>query len=139
MALLSSADYPTVRAALDVKLTAATLADATIALPIYLGAAEAEIVRRDPLAASRTGAALQHVKNACVLLCAALLAPAMPSLTGEDIGSYAYTRKAIDWPARAAELRLAAERELAAVLTPATVTTASRPTMFAVAAGGRGW
>jgi len=138
MSILSSADYPAIRAALDVKLTAATLPDATIALAIYLGAAEAEIVRRDPGAASRTGAELQHIKNACVLLCAALIAPALPRLTGEELGSYRYSQQAIDWTVRAAELRMAAERELAAVLTPSTVATASRPTMFAVAAGGRG-
>jgi len=137
MALLSAADYPAIRAAIDVSLTARVLPDTIIGLPIYVDAAEAEILLRDPLAESRTGAALQHVTNAAVLLAAALLAAAMPAYTAETFSDYSYQRK-IDWAARAAELRQRAEAELAAVLAASAPTTYQRPTMFSVASGTRG-
>lgn len=137
MALLSAADYPAIRAAIDVSLTARVLPDSVIGLPIYVDAAEAEILTRDPLAESRTGAALQHVTNAAVLLTAALLAPALPGYTAEDFSEYSYQRKT-DWATRAAELRKRAEAELAAVLEPENPTTASKPTMFTTAPGTRG-
>lgn len=137
MALLSAADYPAIRAAIDVSLTARVLPDTIIGLPIYVDAAEAEILLRDPLAESRTGAALQHVTNAAVLLAAALLAAAMPAYTAETFSDYSYQRKT-DWATRAAELRKRAEAELAAVLEPENPTTASKPTMFTTAPGTRG-
>ncbi len=137
MSLLSTSDFPAIRAALDVSLKTTTLSDAVIALPIYQGAAEAEVLARDPLAASRTGAALQHVVNAAIFLTAAYLAPALPALTAETIGKYSYQRD-VDWTARAAELRARADAELAALLTPATAQKGSPPTMFGVASGRRG-
>lgn len=137
MALITATHYPAVRAALDVSLTAQVLPDATIALSIYHGAAEAEILARDPLAATRTGDELQHIQNAAVLLTAALLAAAMPAYTAETFSDYSYQRK-VDWAARAAELRKRAEAELATVLEPENPTTASKPTMFTTAPGTRG-
>ena len=137
MALLYEADYPAVRAALDVQLTSRELPDSVIGLPLYVGAAEAEILVRDPLAATRTGAAWQHIVNATVLLTAALLAPALPAITSERFSEYSYDRD-VDWLALAAALRRRAETELAFVLTPTAPTVASRPTIFAVATGTRG-
>lgn len=137
MSLLHISDFPAIRAALDVSLKALALPDAVIALPIYQGAAEAEVLARDPLAESRTGAALQHVVNAAICLAAAYIAPAMPALTAEQIGQYRYQRE-VDWPARAAELRARADAELAAVLTPSTALRPAPPSMFAVASGRRG-
>ena len=137
MALLSAADYPAIRAAIDVSLTARVLPDSVIGLPIYVDAAEAEVLARDPLAATRTGGELQHIQNAAVLLTAALLAPALPGYTAEDFSEYSYQRKT-DWATRAAELRKRAEAELAAVLEPENPTTASKPTMFTTAPGTRG-
>lgn len=137
MTLITATHYPAVRAALDVSLTVLVLPDATIALSIYHGAAEAEILARDPLAATRTGDELQHIQNAAVLLTAALLAPALPGYTAEDFSEYSYQRKT-DWATRAAELRKRAEAELAAVLEPENPTTASKPTMFTTAPGTRG-
>ena len=72
-ALLTATHYPAIRAALEVTLTSKELPDAVIALDIYLAAAIAEVLARDPLAESRTGAALTHVTNAGVLICAAQL------------------------------------------------------------------
>lgn len=136
-ALLTATHYPAIRAALEVTLTSKELPDAVIALDIYLAAAIAEVLARDPLAESRTGAALTHVTNAGVLICAALLAPALPAITGEQTKNYQYSQKATDWLALAAQLRKRADLELAAVLTP-TEATPSRPTMFARAPGRRG-
>lgn len=137
MALLTTADYPAIRAALDVSLTARDLPDSVIGLAIYVGAAEAEVLVRDPLAASRTGAEQQHLVNAAVFLTAALLAPALPDLTSEHFAEYSYNRN-VDWLARAADLRRRFEAELAAVLAPDDAATYNRPTMFTAASGTRG-
>lgn len=137
MALLTTADYPAIRAALDVSLTARDLPDSVIGLAIYVGAAEAEVLVRDPVAASRIGAEKQHLVNAAVFLTAAYLAPALPALTKERFAEYSYEQE-VDWLARAADLRRRFEAELAAVLAPNDAATYSRPTMFTTAAGTRG-
>jgi len=130
--ILTSADYPAIRAALHTSITDTILPDATIALDIYQGAAEAEIVRRDPDALTRTDDELTHIENAAVLLTAAFLAPAVELVQSEYIpgGGYRYQRPEVNWQDRAAVLRQRAETELAAVLTPTTVTSAARPTLF---------
>lgn len=137
MSLLSTSDFPAIRAALDVSLKTTGLPDAVIALPIYQGAAEAEVLAQDPVAESRTGAALQHVVNAAIFLTAAHLAPALPAITAETIGKVSYQRD-VDWAARAGELRSRADAELAAVLAPSTAHRPTPPSMFAVASGRRG-
>lgn len=137
MSLLSASDYPAIRAALDVSLKATALPDAVIALPIYQGAAESEVLARDPEAENRSGAALQRVVNAAIFLTAAYLASALPTITAETVGRYSYQRDT-DWGARAAELRQRADAELAAVLTPDAAARPLPPGMFAVASGRRG-
>lgn len=134
---ITSAQYPAVRAALDVSLDATTLPDATIGLAIYAGAAAVDVKRRDPAWATRTGDALQRLENAQVLFTAALLAPAVPAIEREQMQDYSYTRSKVDWTARAATLIERANEELAAVVTP-TATTPGRPAFFSVAHGGRG-
>lgn len=136
-ALLTATNYPAIRAALGVRLTAKELPDAVIALDIYLTAAIAEVVDRDPIAESRTGAALVHVTNAGVFICAALLCPAMSSITGETIDDYQYSQSATDWLAKESQLRKRAEAELNAVLVP-DEEAPERPTMFAKLSGRRG-
>lgn len=135
--LIDSTHHPAIRAALDVSLDTKTLPDATIALQIYLDAAEAEVIARDPLAASRTGDAETHIENAAIFLTAARLAPAIPQLVRVNRGSVGYQRMNVDWTQRAAELRQLADAEIAAVLTP-TETAPGRPTMFSRASGTRG-
>jgi len=137
MAIVQPTDYGAVRAALDTSLDQAALPDATIGLPIFLDAADLEIKRRDPQWASRSGDAATHLKNAAISMTAALLAPAVPAVASERLGDYQYQRQAVDWTARAAELRQLAEQELNAYLETST-TTPDRPTMFAVASGTRG-
>ncbi len=140
MAILSSGDYPTIRAALDTSLDTTVLPDSIIALPIYVGAAELEVVARDPDAASRTGDAATHIKNACVYLAAARLVGAVPQISGETtVGKHTYTRKLQDIDAQVANLRAMAESELAAAV-DSTVSPASPevPTFFGRACGRRG-
>ena len=139
MALLMSANWPEVRAALDVSLTDRQLPDAVIGYDLYSGRAMRRVLEQVPTAESQTGDALQRCKNAAIFYCAAFLAPAIPNITRKSIGSgdmeLAYD---IDWEARAANLLAAAAAELAEVLTPSEATP-TMPVMFAAASGTRGW
>lgn len=137
MGLLTAAEYSAVRAALDIQLTEDDLPDSVIEQPIYSGSAELEVLARVADAESKTGQAKRHLRNAVILLTAALIAPAMPNLTSENIGSYQYSRAGVDWLKRAEELRARGELELARV-EEADATTPTRPTLFATVAGRRG-
>lgn len=139
MAILSSTDYPAIRAALDVGLNVQQLPDAIIGEDIFVGAAEAELLRRVPDAASRTGDDLKRVSRALVWLTAALLAPSVVRITSLSVQTrdLSYSRQTFDPEKKAAELRGRAEAEIVMLLTPSEATP-SRPTMFTVAAGGRG-
>lgn len=139
MAILTSADYPAVRAALDVALNEQQLPNATIGQDIFVGAAEAELLRRVPTAASMTGSDLARVKRALVCLTAALLAPSVVRITSMSIQTrdLSYSRHTFDPEEKAAELRSRAETEIGMLLTPGAATPA-RPVMFAVAPGYRG-
>lgn len=138
MPIITSAEYPLVRAALDIRLTSTQLPDATLALAIFLGEAEREVQTRDPLWDSRTGDDEQRLKNAVCYLTAARLAPRMPELTlsSERFGDYTYQRKATDWQSLADDLVARADAEIAGVLSE-TPATASMPSeLFTVATGG---
>jgi hypothetical protein len=139
MAILTSDQYPAIRAALDVSLTAQQLPDATIAQDIFAGAAEGELLRRVPDAASKTGDDLKRVKRALVWLTAALLAHSVVRITSMSVQTrdLSYSRQTFDPEEKAAELRSRAEAEIAMLLTPSEATP-SRPTMFTVAPGYRG-
>lgn len=139
MAILSSSDYPAIRAALDVGLNAQQLPDATIGLDTFVGAAEAELLRRVPNAASKTGDDLKRVKRALVWLTAALLAHSVVRITSMNIQTrdLSYSRQTFDPDEKAAELRGRAEAEIGMVLEP-NESTFAMPTMFTLAAGGRG-
>jgi len=134
---MTAESYDAVRAALDVSLDSETLPAVVIASTIYADAAAAEIKVRDPAWETRTDDALAHLERAHILITAALIAPAIPSITGESFNESRYTRQAIDWEKRAADLRQRASEELAAILTPAD-TSPGRPTFFSVASGRRG-
>jgi hypothetical protein len=140
MAILSSTEYPAIRAALDVSLNAQTLPDATIAQGIFVGAAEAEVLRRVPDAESKTGDDLARVKRAAIWLAAAYLAHSVVRLTSLSVQTrdLSYSRQTFNPDEKAAELRARAEREFGMLLAPLTVTP-SRPTMFTTVGGRRGW
>jgi hypothetical protein len=137
--ILTALDYPAIRAALDVGLNAQQLPDATIAQGIFLGAAEDELLRKVPGAATMTGDDLARVKRALVWLTAAYLAHSVVRLTSISIQTrdLSYSRQTFDPDAKAAELRARAGVEIAALVTPSAVAPA-RPTMFTLAGGGRG-
>ncbi len=140
MAILTTADYPAIRAALDVELNAQRLPDATIAQDIFAGAAEAELLRRVPDAADLLGDDLARVKRALVWLTAAYLAHSVVRITSMSIQTrdMSYSRQTFDPDEKAAELRSRAETEIGQLVTT-TATTTARPTMFTLAAGRRGW
>ena len=139
MAILTSLDYPAVRAALDVNLNAQSLPDATITQDIFLGAAESDVLRRVPEAESLTGDDLARVKRAAVWLAAAYLAHSVVRITSMSVQTrdLSYSRQTFDPDEKAAELRARAEREFGMLLAP-TAVTPGRPTMFTLAAGRRG-
>ena len=137
MALLTSANWPEVRAALDVSLTTRQLPDAVIAYDLYSGRAMRRVLEQAPTAESMTGDSLLRCKNAAIFYTAAFLAPAIPNITRKNIGDVDQSFD-IDWEARAATLLAAAAAELAEVLTPSE-TAPAMPRMFAVASGYRGW
>jgi len=139
LALLTTSDYPAVRAALDTSLDDGDLPDGIIGLSIYQGRAEAFVLRRDPLAQTRTGADAQHVKNAAIFLTAGYLAPALPAVISDDYGDHRMQRKPMDWIARGQLLTQRGEAELdVLLLPPALLVTSARPRMFTVASGSRG-
>lgn len=140
MAILTSADFPAIRAALDVDLNAQTLPDTTIAQDIFLGAAEAELLRRVPTAAAMTGNDLARVKRALVWLTAAYLAHSVVRTTSMSINTrdLSYSRQTFNPDEKAAELRARVEREYGMLLAPMAATPA-RPTMFTTVGGRRGY
>lgn len=140
MSILSLADYPAIRAALDTSLDRSALPDDTIALDIYQGAAEREVQERDPDWATRSGADALRLRAAAVFLTAARLAGAVIRVTSVNVQSrdLSYSRPVFDPAQKAAELRALAEQELTAVLTP-SADTSGRPTMFSLASSRRGY
>lgn len=130
MALISSADYPAVRAAIDITLTQKQLPDAIISLPIFQGMAEAEVLRVYPAAQTATDPTIvATVKNATVLITAALLVPSVPMLTRETFGNYQYQRARVDLATLAATIRARADDMLGILVDP-TGDTLNMPTMF---------
>jgi hypothetical protein len=139
VAILDPADYPAIRAVLDTDLNETNLEDTIIALPIYHGAAEQDVLDLDADAETRTGDAGDRIKRAAIYFCAARLTPAVVRITSLSIQArdLNYSKPVFDPEQRAAELRAMAAEEIAAILEPATEAP-NRPTMFTVARGYRG-
>lgn len=137
MPLLTSADYPSIRAAIDITIGTAELPDAIVALDMYVGAGQRDVLALDPLAESRTGTDLLHAQTAAILFTAARLVGALPQIVKETRADHSYERNRVDTQARAAELRALASAELDAYL-DAGDATSDRPTFFTTAHGRRG-
>lgn len=135
--LLSTTNWPAVRAALDVSLDDKQLPDSIIGMDIYSGRAVREVTARVEGATALTGDSEKRVIAAAVFLTAANIAPALPSIMRAESQHLAIQRKEVDWNKRAADLRQAAEDEIAELLEPDTA-GAYRPTMMARAKGRRG-
>jgi hypothetical protein len=139
MTLIGNAEYPMVRAAVDTSLGPRALKDEVIALDMYAGEAERQVLARDPNALtydpdSDNG---KRVRMAAVYWTAALLVPALPDLTSERFTDYSYTRSARDWAQHARDLVGRATAALNAVLVvePSKSTAGA---MFRLARGCRG-
>lgn len=135
--VLTFPDWQDVRAALDVSLDTSSLPDATIARSIFAGRANrwiAAMVDYDVLSAD----AKLQARDAAVLYLASLIATRIPDLTAENQqGVGGYSRAAMDWQARAAEL---AEEAMATLpSSPIVVSTPAVPPVFRLARGRRGY
>lgn len=135
--LLSSSDWPAVRAALDVTLTDTSLPDTVIEKDIFSGRAMREVVARVEDAVTLTGDDELTVTAAAVFLTASFLAPSLPALTAGRSQNLQWQRVGVDWEQRARDLREEAEALIADLLEPAEAAP-YRPTMFARASGTRG-
>lgn len=139
MALLTAAEYPAIRAAIDVSLDAVALPDAMIALSIYAPAAEAEVLRQDPAAESRTGDALRRSRDAAVFYAAERLVLRLPQIIREQVSAdQGYQRQFPDPAALAADLRRRGDEAIALAMGAAAIARIY-PVAFAAAAGRRGW
>lgn len=136
MAILTTADYPAIRAALDVDLTESKLPNRTIDLPIYRDAADQDVLAVIADAESQTGENANRVKRAAIFFCAARLAPVVVRLTSLTVQArdLSYSKPVFDPEKRAAELRQLAVEELADI----SSASPTRPTFFSVATGTRG-
>lgn len=144
--ILTTADYPAVRAALDTQLTEANLPDETLDLSIYADAAVQDVYKVYEVAGSTDDPADEadadnqaRITRAAIYYCAARLAPAVIRITSVQVATRdgSYSRQTFDPAERAAELRAEAAAELAPILEP-DETTPALPTMFTVARGYRG-
>lgn len=141
MDMLRIADYPSVRAAIDLDYDSETIPDGIIALPIFKGVAESAVLARDPLAFQRIdpgnptyydSTKAQHIRNAVVFFTAALLVPAIPQLVKETMGThYAYQLAPRDQLALANSLNGKGDAELDQII-DTTPETDDMPTMFTV-------
>ncbi len=139
MAILTSADWPSVRAAIDTQVDDNMLLDSVIALNIYSGAADQDVLKLDPDAESRTGEDANRVTRAAVFYCAARLIPVVLRILSLSTitRDLRFTRSVPDIEKRANELRGMAVEEINEVLTPGAE-AASMPRMFTKVTGIRG-
>lgn len=138
-AILSSAEYPAIRAALDVSISSNDLPDTVIGQTIFLAAAESELVDRVPTAAAMTGENLARVKRILIWLTAAYLAGSVVRITSMTVQTrdLSYSKAIFDPEKKAAELRARAEVEISLLTTP-EASNPGMPTMFTRATGTRG-
>ena len=142
MSIISSNEFPQVRAVLDVSLDTTSLPDEVITQDIYQGRAEREVLAYYPTAESFTGENKDRAKLAVILLTAAYLAPAVVRVTSVNVQGRDsnYSRKTFDPDLRADELREQAIAELELIDTGAEVEIADEagPTIIMVSTQGRG-
>jgi hypothetical protein len=138
--LLTDAESPSIRAAIDITLSPKNLPDAVVALPQYRDEAVRWVRRQDANVDtySPDSDEFKQAQVAAIYACAALLVPFVPNLTGETYGSdYRYTRKEVDANALMAYLWKRAG-EAIGENNPAPVTETPHRTIFTKACGRRG-
>lgn len=130
--ILTDQDYESVRQAIDTTLDDVSLPDDTIALSIFQGRAELECMEQDPAWNTRTGAALQHLRNAAILFTAAYIVTSLSRNDSEVFGQrYQFKRTLLSASVLASSLQAQAQSEMDAILLTADV-VAERPTFFAL-------
>lgn len=133
MALITADEFPAIRAAINIGLDDVGLPDATIALPIYLGAADTEVKRRDPLWVSRTGTELRHLKNAVIYFAAARIVLVLARPSSETFGQrYSYKIDQLSASQLASSLESFGDDELIAVLNPGSDDVVEQPITFSL-------
>jgi pyrrolidone-carboxylate peptidase len=136
MPLLTAADFPEIRAAIDIDLDAEDVPDAIIALDLYQGAGERAVLVLVPEADGLAGDELARARTAAILFTAALVTQGLPRITQERIGNYSYSRAwdTAGLAAKAAELRSRAHAALTGLLPVKVRRSAS---YFGIARAGR--
>lgn len=130
--LLTVAEYPAIRAMIDVTLTARALPDSVIGLTSYAGEAVAWVLAEQPEATTYAVGTDEHtaVQRAAIYACAALLVPAIPIITSEAYGNaFRYTREKYDPAVLAASLWEKA-REAVSKTKEDEISTATGPSRF---------
>jgi hypothetical protein len=133
---LSAADYPSIRAAIDISLSEGSLPDTIISLPIYSGYAEQQVLAVVPDADTADTDRQAHLHNAAMLFAAAALCLAIPSFTREAGPEFNASIDRVKPAELAADLRLRAASELEAGSPGAAAQLV--PLTFTVAKGSRG-
>lgn len=134
--LITVDDCPSVRAAIDVSLSADMIPDDVVMLDVFAGVADREVRDKDPDILTRTEPELVRLRTATVYYTAANLVLSVPQMIAENIGGYHYQIKSIDPNKRYQDLRAMGDGEIAAVV--ATDEPPNRPTIFTLASASRG-
>lgn len=138
MSLLSRANFPAIRAVIDIELDEVGLPDSIIQLDVFQATGEADVLSRDPIAASRTDLTEKlHIVNAAVLFTASYIVIALPRILKETFGvHYATTKQEVERKDLAALLRSRANDEIDAVINKGAEEP-DRPLSFTITCGGR--
>lgn len=137
MSLIEANEYTAIRSAIDATYTDSMLPDSLIEEPIYLPAAEAEVTRQDPDAATRTGDEKTLIQLAVIYFTASLLVPVLPPIQSSSVETSTYGRREDNQVTFAQYLWAKGQEALDLLLSP-SATAVSRPTTFTVATGTRG-
>lgn len=140
--LLSAADYPEVRAAVDVALSDKRAPDAVLGLSIYVPAGCADVLTRDPLAEARTGPAAEAIHRAAVYFSAARLALGLREISSETFGDVRVDLDTVAAGERAAALTELGQQAVAdAIALDGEVVASTGPgfAAFGLARAGRRW
>lgn len=98
MPLITTVEYPAIRAALDTSFSADELPDSLIELDQFVGRAEREVVRRYPTALSEADDdVLVHLRLAVINFAASFIAPSLPDYTERRTDDRWVQERARDW------------------------------------------
>lgn len=108
MLIIDEADFPSIRAAVDVNLDIVSLPDEVIGLPIFAPAADLWVQGQDANWATRTGPEEEHLVNAAIYKAAALILISRPDVIRREVADMR-----THWQPMALEKRIAQLEALA--------------------------